>query len=272
MVNLVCFLLLSFAVAIKIKKMKTALITGANKGIGLEAARQLAQKGYYVYMGSRNLKDGLAAVEKLKAEGLENIEAIALDVTSQQSVDTARTEISKKTGVLDVLINNAGINGIKFNGDTPVMHTATGTGVDVFKEVYEVNVYGVIRVTQAFLDLLRKSSAPRIVNVSSSQGSLTLHSDPTFIHYKFKGVVYQSSKSALNMYTIVLAYELRDTAFKVNAVSPGSTKTDFNHQLGQGSVEEAGKRIIKYALIDNDGPTGKFFSEDMNTATGEIPW
>jgi len=261
-----------FALQLKPKKMKSALITGANKGIGLEAAKQLAQKGYHIYMGSRNLKNGLETVEKLKSEGLENIEAIELDVTDQQSVDNARTEIGKKTEVLDVLINNAGINGIKFNGDTPIMHTATGTGVDVFKEVFEVNVYGVIRVTQAFLDLLRKSPEPRIVMVSSSQGSLTLHSDPTFIHYNFKGAVYQTSKSALNMYTVVLAYELRNTPFKVNAVSPGSTKTDFNHQLGQGSVEDAGKRIVKYALIDNDGPTGKFFSEDMGTSTGGIPW
>jgi NAD(P)-dependent dehydrogenase (short-subunit alcohol dehydrogenase family) len=252
--------------------MKSALITGANKGIGLEVARQLAQKGYYVYLGSRNLKNGLEAVEKLKAEGLKNAEAVELDVTNQESVNTARTEIGKKTEVLDVLINNAGINGITFNGNTPIMHTATGTGVEVFKQVYEVNVYGVIRVTQAFLDLLRKSPEPRIVNVSSSQGSLTLHSDPTHIYYNFKGVVYQSSKSALNMYTIVLAYELRDMPFKVNAVSPGSTKTDFNHQLGKGSVEDAGKRIIKYAIIGKDGPTGKFFSEDMNTETGEIPW
>jgi NAD(P)-dependent dehydrogenase (short-subunit alcohol dehydrogenase family) len=122
------------------------------------------------------------------------------------------------------------------------------------------------------LDLLRKSSEPRIVNVSSSQGSLTLHSDPNFIHYNFKGSVYQSSKSALNMYTIVLAYELKDLPFKVNAVSPGSTKTDFNHNLGQGTVEDAGSRIVKYAIIGEDGPTGKFFSEDMNTGTGEIPW
>lgn len=128
-------------------------------------------------------------------------------------------------------------------------------------------MYGVIRVTQAFLDLLRKSPEPRIVNVSSSQGSLTLHSDPTHIYYKHKGAVYQSSKSALNMYTLVLAYELRDMPFKVNAVSPGSTKTDFSRYLGKGSVEDAGKRIVKYALIDNDGPTGKFFSEDMNTET-----
>ena len=252
--------------------MKTVLITGANKGIGLEVARQMAQQGYYVYLGSRSLQLGLEAVAQLKAQDLSNTEAIELDVTSQQSVDAARMEIGKKTEVLDVLINNAGINGIKFNGDVPVMHTATGTGVDVFKEVYEVNVYGVIRVTQAFLDLLKKSPEPRIVNVSSSQGSLTLHSDPTHIYYKFKGVVYQSSKSALNMYTLVLAYELKDTAFKVNAVSPGSTKTDFNRNRGSGSVEDAGKRIVKYALIDKDGPTGKFFSEDINPETGEIPW
>ena len=252
--------------------MKSALITGGNKGIGLEVARQLAQKGYYIYLGSRNLKNGLEAIEKLKAEGLKNVEVVELDVTNQESVNTARIEIGKKTEVLDVLINNAGINGIVFNGDTPIMHTATGTSVDVFKQVYEVNVFGVIRVTQAFLDLLRKSPEPRIVNVSSSQGSLTLHSDPTHIYYKFKGAVYQSSKSALNMYTIVLAYELRDMPFKVNAVSPGSTKTDFNYQLGKGSVEDAGKRVVKYAVIGNDGPTGKFFSEDINPETGEIPW
>jgi NAD(P)-dependent dehydrogenase (short-subunit alcohol dehydrogenase family) len=256
----------------KIKQMKKALITGGNKGIGLEVVKQLIQKGYYVYLGSRDLKNGTEAVAKLKNEGLENVEFFEIDVTNQNSVNNARFELGKKTEVLDVLINNAGINGIEFNGDKPVMHTATETVVDVYKKVYEVNVYGVIRVTQAFLDLLQKSPAPRIVNVSSSQGSLTLHSDPNFIHYNFKGSVYQSSKSALNMYTIVLAYELKDFPFKVNAVSPGSTKTDFNHNLGQGSVEDAGNRIVKYAVIGEDGPTGKFFSEDMNADTGEIPW
>ena len=252
--------------------MKQALITGANKGIGLETARQLLQKGYYIYLGSRSLYNGIEAVEKLKAEGLKNVEAIQLDVTNQESVNAARAEIGKKTKVLDVLINNAGINGITFNDGKPIMHTATGTSVDIYKEVFEINVYGVIRVTQTFLDLLQKSPEPRIVMVSSSQGSLTLHSDPTFIHYTFKGAIYQSSKAALNMYTIVLAWELRDTPFKVNAVSPGSTKTDFNHQLGKGTVEEAGTRIVKYALIDNDGPTGKFFSQDINPEGGEIPW
>jgi NAD(P)-dependent dehydrogenase (short-subunit alcohol dehydrogenase family) len=252
--------------------MKKALITGANKGIGFEVARKLAQKGYYVYIGSRDLKNGKIAVDKLKSEGFNNIDAIELDVKNQESVNSARIEIGKKTDVLDVLINNAGINGIRFEGDTPIMHTSTDTSVDIFKEVYEVNVFGVIRTTQAFLDLLKKSPAPRIVMVSSSQGSLTLHSDPTYMYYPHKGAVYQSSKSALNMYTIVLAYELRNFPFKVNAISPGSTKTDFNHQLGKGSVEDAGNRIVKYAIIGVDGSTGKFFSEDMNTETGEIPW
>ncbi len=252
--------------------MKSALITGANKGIGLEVSKILARKGYYIYLGSRDLKNGLAAVEKLKAEGLENAEAIQSEVTNQDSLNAARIQIGANTEMLDVLINNAGLNGIAFVGDKPIMHTATGTSVDVFKYVFDINLYGVIRVTQAFLDLLKKSPEPRIVNVSSSQGSLTLHSNPEFKDYKHKGAVYQSSKAALNMYTIFLAYELRDTPFKVNAVSPGSTKTDFNHQRGAGNLQDAGNRIAKYALIDKDGPTGKFFSEDINPDTGEIPW
>jgi NAD(P)-dependent dehydrogenase (short-subunit alcohol dehydrogenase family) len=252
--------------------MKKVLITGANKGIGLEMARQLSQKGYYVFIGSRNLKSGLDAVELLTSEGLVNIEAIQLDVTDQESINAARNEIGNKTDMLDILINNAGINGIEFQGDIPLMHTALGTGVDKFKEVYDVNVFGVIRTTQAFIDLLQKSPTPRIVNVSSSQGSLALHSDPEYKYYHAKGAVYQSSKSALNMYTIALAYELRNTDFKVNAVSPPSTATDFNHHLGTGSVEVAAEHILRYALIDNDGPTGKFFCLDNNPETGEIPW
>lgn len=252
--------------------MKKVLITGANKGIGLEMARQLSQKGYYVFIGSRNLKSGLDAVELLTSEGLVNIEAIQLDVTDQESINAARNEIGNKTDMLDILINNAGINGIEFQGDIPLMHTALGTGVDKFKEVYDVNVFGVIRTTQAFIDLLQKSPTPRIVNVSSSQGSLTLHSDPEYKYYHAKGAVYQSSKSALNMYTIALAYELRNTDFRVNAVSPPSTATDFNHHLGTGSVKLAAEHILRYALIDNDGPTGKFFCPDNNPETGEIPW
>ena len=252
--------------------MKKVLITGANKGIGFEMARQLLQKGFYVYLGSRNLENGLKAVKILNDEGFLNVEVIQLDVTSEESVNQARFLIGKQTEVLDILINNAGINGIEFNGNTPVMHSAVTTNVEKFKEVYETNVFGVIRVTQAFVDLLQKSSEPRIVNVSSSQGSLTLHSDPTYKYYKHKGAVYQSSKAALNMYTIALAFELRDTNFKINAVSPPSTATDFNRHLGSSTVEVGAQHILKYTLIDNDGPTGKFFCEDNNPETGEIPW
>lgn len=245
--------------------MKTALVTGANKSIGFEVARQLAQKGVYVYLGSRKLENGIEAVNKLKSEGLRNVEAIQLDTTDDESVKNSCTEISKKTKTLDILINNAGVFGGYPQG-------ALNATIDQFKTAYDVNVYGVVRVTQAFIDLLKKSSEPRIVNVSSSQGSITLHSNPSYKYYDYKAAVYLSSKSAMNMYTVVLAYELRDSAFKVNAVCPGYTKTDFNGHRGPGSVEDAGKRIVKYAFIGNDGPTGKFFSEENNPETGEIPW
>lgn len=245
--------------------MKSALVTGANKSIGFEVARQLAQKGIYVFLGSRNPESGIAAVNQLKAEGFNNVEAIPLDVTDDASVKNARAEIGRKTKALDILINNAGI----FGGYPQKALDAT---IDQFKAAYDTNVYGVVRVTQAFMDLLKKSPEPRIVNVSSSQGSLTLHSDPSYKYYDYKAAVYLSSKSAMNMYTVVLAYELRDSNFKVNAVCPGYTKTDFNGHRGTGSVEEAGKRIVKYALIDQNGPTGKFFSEENNPATGEVPW
>ncbi|MDR6193271.1 SDR family oxidoreductase [Siphonobacter sp. SORGH_AS_0500] len=245
--------------------MKSALVTGANKGIGFEVARQLAQKGMYVYLGSRQVENGLEAIDQLKAEGINNVEAIQLDITNEESVKEARIEIGKKTKSLDILINNAGIYG-------GYPQSAFDATIEQFKEAYNVNVYGVVRVTQAFIDLLKKSSEPRIVNVSSSQGSITLHSDPSYKYYDYKGVVYLSSKAALNMYTVVLAYELKDTNFKINAVCPGYTKTDFNGHRGPGSVEDAGKRIVKYALMDRDGPTGKFFSEENNPETGEIPW
>jgi len=245
--------------------MKTVLITGANKGIGFETAKQLLQKGFYVYIGSRNLENGLEAVEKLKAINLTNVEAIQIDVTDDNSVKNARTEIGKKTDVLDVLINNAGING-------GVPNTALEARTDQFLAAFNTNVFGVARVTQAFIDLLKKSPEPRIVMVSSSVGSLTLQSDPNWLAYNFaKYAVYGSSKAALNMFTIHLAYELRDTAFKVNAVCPGYTKTDFTNHNG-GEVEEAAKRVVKYALLDKDGVTGKFISEETNPTTGEIAW
>lgn len=249
----------------KLIKMKSALVTGANKSIGFEVSKQLAQKGIYVYLGSRNLENGKAAVDKLKSEGIDNVEAIQLDITNDESVKQARETLGNKTKSLDILINNAGIYG-------GYPQSAFDATIEQFKAAYDANVFGVVRITQAFIDLLKNSSAPRIVNVSSSQGSITLHSDPSYKYYDYKGVVYLTSKSALNMYTVVLAYELKDTNFKVNAVCPGYTKTDFNGHRGTGTLEDAGKRIVKYALIDKSGPTGKFFSEENNPETGEIPW
>ena len=244
--------------------MKKVLITGANKGIGYETARQLLQNGYYVFLGSRNIENGIEAVEKLKTEGLNNAEAIQLDVTNDESVKTARIEIGMKTDVLDILINNAGISG----GE---QQNSLDYNVDSIKDVFETNFYGAIRVTQAFIDLMRKSNEPRIVNLSSGLASQTVASDTTNPFYPYKSTGYQSSKTALNMYTIHLAFDLRETNFKVNSVCPGFTSTDINNHQGPGTVEDAAKRVIKYVLIDNNGPSGKFFSEAYFPNT-ECPW
>ena len=245
--------------------MKKILITGANKGIGFETARQLLQSGCYVYLGSRTLENGQAAVDKLKAEGLIQVETVQLDVANSESVRAAREAIGRKTDVLDGLINNAGING-------GMPQSSLEASVDQFKRVFDTNLYGVVRVTQAFIDLLKKSPQPRIVNVSSSGSSLTLHSDPSWKYYSHKAALYPSSKAALNMYTIDLAYQLKDTSFKVNAVCPGFVATDFNNHRGTGTVQEGGTRIAKYAMIGTDGPSGKFIAEEYNSQTGETPW
>ncbi len=245
--------------------MKKVLITGANKGIGFETARQLLQNGYFVYIGSRKLVNGQAAVEKLKVEGLNQVEAVQLDVTDVNSVNAAHEHILSKTKVLDVLINNAGING-----GWP--QSSLESTVEQYKTVFDTNLYGVVRVTQAFIDLLRKSDEPRIVNVSSSGSSLTLHSDPTWKYYTHKAALYPSSKAALNMYTIDLAFQLKDSHFRVNAVCPGFVATDFNGFRGSGTAKQGGARIAKYAMISNDGPSGKFIAEEYNPESGETPW
>jgi NAD(P)-dependent dehydrogenase (short-subunit alcohol dehydrogenase family) len=245
--------------------MKNVLITGGNKGVGFETARQLLANGYHVFIGSRNLANGENAIQKLKAEGLNHAEAIQLDVTDSASVLAARATIGKTTDVLDVLINNAGISG-------GFPQPALEVSVDQFQTVLDTNLYGVVRVTQTFIDLLHKSAQPRIVNVSSSGSSLTLHSDPSWKYYTHKAVMNTSSKAALNMFTIHLAYELRDTKFKVNAVCPGFVATDFNHHQGTGRVQEGGARIAKYAMIGDDGVSGKFIAEEYNPITGETPW
>lgn len=246
--------------------MKKAFITGGNKGIGFGTARLLLQDGFHVYIGSRNVQNGADAVTKLKAEGFTHVEMVQLDVRDEASVQKARAEIGNKTAVLDVLINNAGING----GSDP--YTALQASPQEFQAAFDTNVVGVARVTQAFVDLLQNSEEPRIVNLSTSVGSLSLQSNPDWpAYHNAKYAVYAASKAALNMFTVQLAYELRDTNFKVNAVCPGLTATDFTFGNG-GDVKTAAKRIVKYATIHQDGPTGKFFSEESNPETAEIPW
>ena len=245
--------------------MKTVLITGANKSIGYETARQLLKQGYYVYLGSRDLTKGEQAVSQLHSEGLTNVEPLVIDVDRPESILTARATLGKKTSVLDVLVNNAGIGG-------GFPQTAAEVPVSTFRQVFETNVFGAIETTQAFLDLLKQSSEPRIVNVTSGLGSLTLHNDPDWKYYHVKGAAYTASKAALNAFTIVLAYELRDTAFKINVVDPGYTATDFNHHSGPGTVEDAAARVVKAATLGADGPTSQFFSDDNAPETGISPW
>lgn len=231
----------------------------------MEVVRQLAQHDFFVYLGSRDLANGLLAVEKLRADGITNVEAIQLDVTDDELVQATRTLVGNRTPTLDVLINNAGISGI-------VPQSALGTSIDEFKAVYETNLFGVVRLTQAFIDLLKKSVEPRIVNVTTAMASLSLAADATGRSYHNKLAVYQSSKTALNMYTINLAYELRDTPFKVNAVCPGWTQTDFTGHQGTSTAQQAGQRITNYALIKQDGPTGQYFSEEYFPAPAICPW
>lgn len=245
--------------------MKTALITGANKSIGYETAKRLSKEGIFVYLGSRNLENGKRAVEKLKSEGYENLEVIQIDITNLNSIVEAKNKIEKQSGHLDILINNAGISGA-------LPQNASNANINDIRKTFDTNYFGTITVVQTFLDLLEKSDSPRIVNVTSGLSSLTLQSDPNWEFYAYKGASYGPSKTALNAYTIALAYELKDTLFKINIVDPGFTATDFNQHRGTGRVEDAANFVAKYALLGAEGATGKFFSKDSTENDSVMPW
>ena len=240
--------------------MKTVLITGANKGIGFETAKQLAQLDYFVHIGSRDQKKGHRAKEELHSSGLRNVDVVELDVTKSDSIKQARRILETKITQLDVLINNAGIRG-------EVPQLASKIPVAIMREVFETNFFGVIQVTQEFIPLLEKAEVPIIVNVTSDLGSLTLRSDPNSSIYHFERACYGPSKTALNAYTVALAVELKDSKFKINCVNPGYTATDFNEFKGTKSVSQGASVIVKYALLKENGPSGKYFSEE-----GETPW
>lgn len=245
--------------------MKSVLITGANRSIGLEIAKQFSEKGLFVYLGSRDLEKGKVAVKELNENGFKNIQAIEIDVTNPDSILAAKKTVENEQGKLDILINNAGISGV-------FPQKTSDASIKDIQNVFDTNFFGVINVTQVFLELLKKSESPRISNITSGLGSLTLHSDPNWKYYDFKATSYVTSKAALNTYTIILAYELKEFSFKVNAIDPGYTATDFNQHRGPGTVASAASFIIKHTLTDDDAPTGKFFSNDIEDESEESPW
>lgn len=238
---------------------KIALITGANKGIGLEIARQLARdEGLTVLLGARDQTRGKAAAQGLKGEGLD-VQFVPLLVTDAASIQSAARWVGDRFGVLDVLVNNA---GIAKDAGPP-----SSTSLEILRETYETNVFGPVALIEAFLPLLRKSSAGRIVNMSSELGSLTGHSDPNWAFYAVKPLAYNSSKTALNAVTVHFAWELKDTPIKVNSANPGYVATDLNGHSGTGTAEQGAVIAVRLATLPADGPTGGFFGAD-----GPLPW
>jgi len=238
---------------------RIALVTGANKGIGLEIAGTLARQGMRVLLGARNAELGGAAAAQLKEQGMD-VQFLELNLGRPDSLRDAAAWIEKDAGKLDVLVNNAGIT---VAGDGP----PTKADIDAVRRVFETNFFGALAVTQAMLPLLRKSDAGRIVNVSSGLGSITLNGDPAWEFASFKILGYNASKAALNMLTVQLANELRDTPIKVNSADPGFTATDLNQHRGYQTIEQGAAEAIRLALLPEDGPTGGFFNSN-----GANPW
>ncbi|MFT3745903.1 MAG: SDR family oxidoreductase [Pyrinomonadaceae bacterium] len=241
-----------------------ALITGANRGIGFETARQLGKQGIKVLIGARSEAKGKEAEATLKAEGLD-VEYIDIDVDNTATHAAAAKTIEEKYGKLDILINNAGIFlAEEFDNGVPV--PASKTTQETFRKTFDTNFFNTIDVTQALLPLVKKSDAGRIVFLSSGLGSLGLHSDPNSEIYNYKVPAYNISKTALNGYVVHLAHELKDTNIKVNTAHPGSVVTDMN-QNGQIPVEEGAKTSVDLATLPADGYSGKFIHLGQ-----ELPW
>ena len=238
---------------------RVALVTGANKGIGFEIARQLGKRGMTVYVGARDKERGIAAARKLAGEGIA-AQFVELDVLHEATIRAAAATIEAAHGRLDVLVNNAGIAD---RGDGP----PSRADLDAVRRTLLTNFVGPAAVAQAMLPLLRRSPAGRIVNVSSGLGSLAQNADLAWAHAPVKFLGYNASKAALNMLTVQLAFELRDTPIKVNSADPGYTATDLNDNRGTQTVEQGAAEAVRLALLPGNGPTGGYFS-----SAGPVPW
>ena len=238
---------------------RVALVTGANKGIGYETARQLAGRDVKVLIGARDERRGKEAAAKLQGEGLD-VHFVHLDADDATTHVAARDFIEGKFGRLDILVNNAAI-ALELTAKPSEARMST------LRQTFDTNFFGVVSVTQTLLPLIRKSDAGRVVNVSSGLGSLTLHNDPGWDFYQVKPLAYNASKTALNAFTVMLAHELKDTPVKVNAADPGFTATDMNGHSGHQTVEEGAAVIVRLATLPADGANGGYFNEQ-----GVVPW
>jgi NAD(P)-dependent dehydrogenase (short-subunit alcohol dehydrogenase family) len=239
-----------------------ALITGANKGIGLETARQLAQKNIHVLIGARDTAKGQVAVQALQAEGYKT-DFIPLEVSNEASIKQAAQTVSDRYGKLDILVNNAGINPEYPQG----IFSFEQLSLEILMQIYQTNVFGPFMMIREFLPLLRKSEAGRIVNTSSSGGSLTDQSNPDSPYYAVNTSGYNSSKTSLNALTVQLAKQLKDSNIKVNSACPGWVQTDMGSEAAPRTVQEGARIIIQLATLPQDGANGGFFNED-----GAIAW
>ncbi|MEN3368822.1 MAG: hypothetical protein V7609_965 [Verrucomicrobiota bacterium] len=239
---------------------KIALITGANKGIGLETARQLGRQKITILLGARDPAKGKEAVEELKKEGID-ARAVEIDVAKGESIQRAAAEVEKEFGHLDILVNNAGMMADDMSKGT------SGQPLEVWRQTFETNLFGLIATTNAFLPLLHKSEAGRIVNLSSILGSTTYHATPGSPTYDFIAPAYNVSKAAVNAFTVHLAYELKNSKVKVNAAHPGWVKTELGGEGATMEIEDGAKTSVELATLGADGPNGAFLH------MGEtIPW
>jgi NAD(P)-dependent dehydrogenase (short-subunit alcohol dehydrogenase family) len=239
---------------------RVALVTGANKGIGLETVRGLGKKGVMVMLASRTLANGESAAAKLRSEGIGSVRPMAFDVTRAEDHQKLASFLESNFGKLDILVNNAGVEleGTDF-GATEGFNTTSTVALDVLRQTFETNFFSTVALTQALLPLIRRSPAGRIVNVTSILGSLTLHSDQDSAIYKKKAFAYDASKTAINAFTVHLAQELRETRIKVNSAHPGWVRTEMGGSAAPLDISQGGLTSVELATLPDDGPTGGYF-------------